>query len=66
MTDKVFSIVCPQLANCTSTCQPLDVGIKGELNPKNTNVKRIGIIKRTITAWNSIAEKTVQTSFTIK
>ncbi|POM68138.1 Hypothetical protein PHPALM_15740 [Phytophthora palmivora] len=66
MADKVFYIVYSLPANCTSTSQPLDVGIMGPLKtePNNAHEKRVDIIKRTITAWNSISEKTVQSNFT--
>ncbi|OWY96204.1 LOW QUALITY PROTEIN: hypothetical protein PHMEG_00033586, partial [Phytophthora megakarya] len=74
---KANAVVFPLPPNSTSTCQPLDAGVMGPLksalrsawiqnkdpSPKTAKEKRMDSIKRTITAWDSITEKTVRSSF---
>ncbi len=71
----LFSVLEPLPANCTSVCQPLDVGVMGpfkkimrmlwlEETPVRTAAeKRLAMIERSIKAWDMITLEAVQRSF---
>ncbi|KAF0756593.1 hypothetical protein AaE_004574, partial [Aphanomyces astaci] len=71
----LFSVLEPLPANCTSVCQPLDVGVMGpfkkllrmlwlEEKPVRTPAeKRLAMIKRSIAAWERITPAAIQSAF---
>ncbi|RHY38061.1 hypothetical protein DYB38_002975 [Aphanomyces astaci] len=71
----LFSVLEPLPANCTSVCQPLDVGVMGpfkkimrmlwleEVPVRTAPEKRLAMIKRSIKAWEMITNDAVKKSF---
>ncbi|KAF0692514.1 Aste57867_16416 [Aphanomyces stellatus] len=72
---ELFSVLEPLPKNCTSVCQPLDVGVMGPLKAKlrskwlyekpvvSAAEKRLAMIKRTIEVWEEMSTETVRRSF---
>ncbi|KAF0720578.1 Aste57867_218 [Aphanomyces stellatus] len=75
IAEDLFSTLEPLPANCTSTCQPLDVGVMGpfkkilrtlwleETPVKTAAEKRLAMIKRSIKAWKRITPDAIRRSF---
>ncbi|OWY98048.1 hypothetical protein PHMEG_00031287 [Phytophthora megakarya] len=74
---ETSAIVCPEPSNSTSVSQPLDVGVMGSLKKtlsdewlrekvfttRTTKQKRLGVVVRTIRAWEDISAECVVKSF---
>ncbi|KAF0704012.1 hypothetical protein AaE_015150, partial [Aphanomyces astaci] len=70
--DELYGFLEPLPPNSTSVCQPLDVGVMGPLKAKlrarwllerpvvTAAEKRMKMIERTISAWESISESSVK------
>ncbi|RHY83265.1 hypothetical protein DYB35_009927 [Aphanomyces astaci] len=75
IAEYLHSVLEPLPANCTSVCQPLDVGVMGpfkkilrmlwleEAPVVSASEKRMAMIKRSIKAWGMISEVAVKRSF---
>ncbi|RLN70846.1 hypothetical protein BBJ28_00017005 [Nothophytophthora sp. Chile5] len=78
VAEEAGAIVVPLPPNCTSVCQPLDVGVMGPLKQKiralwlleesdrgvfTAQQKRIATIKRTIAAWEQLSEAVIIRAF---